>query len=821
MEPLIRTEIRPRMGELVIATELHSPLPLEKTVYTGQILGPVATITVNQHFVNPLEEAAELEYLFPLSHKAAIIDFKLTVGARTIRADLMEVTKAQREYEQARLAGRRAGLMEQRRPNLFAVRLANVQPGDNLQASISYQERLKYDSGTYELVIPMGITPRYHSPEHLHEGKGLDAPIAGADEPVGGLEIILSVDAGLPAGDPIVTTHPIEVTRLDERRFNLRLAGPQIPDHDFVLRYPVFNKHFALAAWRASGEDGDYFLATLLPPDGRDQAVSVAREFIFVLDRSGSMMGEPIRQAVNALRACLRTLTPSDRFRLLLFNQTPRWYQGDASPFSQESLDQVDHFLAQVEGTGGTEIVGALSEALSLPADKERTRLVILFTDGAVSAEERAYKEVNRLLGKARLFTFGIGPSVNRAFLEELARAGRGTAEFVDLTDDIEGAIIRFNDRLSFPALTDLKITDGNSMVWDVYPSPLRDIYHGQPLEIVGRMVSENASRRLVVEGRRDSEKVIVEVDLPPASQPEPAIARLWARARLDDLLAQEAIGVKGNARDLIINLALKHRLVTPYTAFFARDEEIVGAEEVKPRLIVVSQPLPPGLRLEGFFGPAIPGEPAMVASRGDAPESPAKMKVYCQGLTDESEYLPVANKLDLAMPTLISPALITLRWLARTQRANGSWDDDVETTAAALLAFVRHGHTTAAGDFRRRVERAFTWLLSHPGSGFASSLRALAFHELAEATQLPAHRQAAAEAAQQLPQAADPLERAINERLSGKTVSVNATTGIDSIDDLRRALLFPGKRIARIEDFMDESSSVLEQALAAAAAPD
>lgn len=339
----------------------------------------------------------------------------------------------------------------------------------------------------------MGITPRYHSPEHPEEGSGLDVPIAGADEPIGGLEITLSVDAGLPAGDPICESHPIEVTRLDERRFSLRLAGPQIPDHDFVLKYPMLKKRFSLAVWRVGApddqdehiatpltrraEEGDYFLATLLPPDPGGESVTHAREFIFVLDRSGSMMGEPIRQATNALSACLRTLTPADSFRLLVFNQETQWYWQVASPFNQQALDQVDNFLEKVDGSGGTEIVKALIEALSTPLDPNRTRLVILFTDGAVSAEERAYQKVSQLLGKARLFTFGIGPSVNRAFLEGLARAGRGTAEFIDLEADIEGAIIRFQDRISCPALADLKITDGNGQVWDVYPSPLPDLY--------------------------------------------------------------------------------------------------------------------------------------------------------------------------------------------------------------------------------------------------------------------------------------------------------------------------------------------------------
>lgn len=835
MGPYTLTETMPRMGEMVIATELHSPLPLEKTVYTGQVLGPIATITVTQHFINPLHEPAELEYLFPLSHKAAIVDFKLTVGARTIRADLMEVSKAQKEYQQALNEGRRAGLMEERCPNLFAIRLANVQPGDNLQASISYQERLKYDSGEYELVIPMGITPRYHSPQHPDEGRGLDAPIAGTEEPIGGLEIFLSVDAGLPIDDPICETHPIEITRLDERRFNLRLAGPQIPDHDFVLSYPVLKKHFAMVAWRTRGsnerderashwtpgraEEGDYFLATLLPPESEEESASPAREFIFVLDRSGSMMGAPIRQATNALSACLRTLSPSDSFRLLLFNHLTSWYQKDASSFNQHALDQADRFLEKVDGSGGTEIVSALREALSAPSDPKRTRLVILFTDGAVSAEERAYQEVSRLLGKARLFTFGIGPSVNRAFLEGLARAGRGAAEFIGIEADIEGAIIRFQNRISFSALTDLRITDGNNMIWDVYPSPLPDLYYGQPLEIVGRMVSSAVPQRLVIEGRLGKEKVALEVMLPPASQPEPAIARLWARARLDDLLTQEAAGVKGLARDLIINLALKHRLVTPYTAFFARDEEVVGAEGVRPRLIVVSQPLPPGLRLEGFFGRGELMEAALGIQARPSVAGEMAEAHYQEALANEIEpQFGAYPALQAIMGPQISTAEGTLRWLARTQRADGSWDDDVETTAAALLAFIRHGHTTSGGDFRRQVERAVKWLLSHAGSGFASFLRALALHELAAATGNASHQEAAEAAKQTLPKALSPLETTVSQLLNGKTPEKTLPLVIENLDHLRLAVLYPRKGFIGLEEFMAESASSLERALSAAA---
>lgn len=328
-------------------------------------------------------------------------------------------------------------------------------------------------------------------------------------------------------------------------------------------------------------------------------------------------------------------------------------------------------------------------------------------------------------------------------------------------------------------------------------------------------MVASAQSQRLVIEGLRGDKKVILEAVLPPASHSEPAIARLWARARLDGLLAQEATGIKWVNRDLIINLALRHRLVTPYTAFFAQDEQVVGAKGVRPRLIVVSQPLPPGLRLEGFFGFEQTERYAMLAQR-----SPARTVIEAYLTRPESEFHMLYELYQPANAIMkISPAEGTLRWLARTQRANGSWDDDLETTAAALLALVRQGHTTKSGDYRSQVERAVGWLLNHPGSGFATFLRALALYELAAATGNPLHKKAAKDVIQTLPETKDPLETAVRQRLQGKTPEKTIPLVIKTLEHLRWAVLFPRKGFDGLEEFMAESAASRERALAAAAA--
>ena len=803
-----------KLGQIVLASDLASSLPLEHTDVVAQVLGPLVSVSVTQRFGNPLNEAAEIDYLFPLPHQAAIVDFELRVGERRIKGELQELEQAVTAYEQARQEGKRAGLLEQRRPNLFSIRIANVLPAENILATMRYQARLNYDDGDYEFLFPMGITPKYHSSDHSDgagEAAGTDAPLAAPDEPIGPVEITLSVDAGAPAGDPTSPSHPIDLTRLDERRFTVRLAGQQIPDHDFVLRYPVTRDAVATMAWTGA----DYFMATVLPPVMDEEASTPPREFVFVLDRSGSMQGQPIAQARNALRACLRTLNQDDLFRILLFDHQLEWFRSEPSSVTQAEVDAADAYLARVNGRGGTKIVAALKAALTLPADPERMRYVVFMTDGAVSAEERALDEVRRDLGKTRVFTFGIGPSVNRALLAKLASLGRGTAEFLQLNEDIEGAIIRFQDRVSFPVLTDLSLRWENGQAWDLHPARLPDLYVGQPLEIVGRVRAQSGGtgRRpitLTVSGRRAGAgaggAVEMQVALPAASQPEPALVRAWARAQVDDLLEGGASRARPvhQLRGEIIGLALEHGLVTPYTAFVAVDSEI-ALQDGRARPIHVAQPLPQGLELEGFGRmPSVQLSmmPPGALLRSAAPVASAKgmlrdVRARMRRKAPQAEMAKMSVEAyppPIAGPTPSADDRVqgTLRWLARTQNVNGSWRDDVEMTAAALLAYVRAGQNSKDGHYRPQVKRAFDWLRrSRPAGGFPAFVRAVALAELAAATGAQVHQGAAQLALKELVEPRTKLETAALARASSPAAAPPGVPDtVSTLNDLRLAAL-------------------------------
>ncbi|MBN1370663.1 MAG: VWA domain-containing protein [Anaerolineaceae bacterium] len=779
------------MGQIVLVDSFASALPLEHTDVTAQVSGPLASVAVTQRFGNPLEAAAELEYLFPLPHEGAITAFELRLGERVIRADLHEIEVARKKFEEARDEGKRAGLLEQRRPNLFGVRLTNVQPGETVLTTVRYQQRVKFDADGYEFVYPMGLTPRYTQPGYPQEGQEVSAPVAQPGEKIGPVEISLSVDAGVQAGEPTSPSHPIETTRLDERRFQVRLAGDQIPDRDFVLRYTVSGADIRPAAWTSEHKDGNFFLATLIPPTPETDVEVPPREFIFVLDRSGSMNGGPIMQARNALRACLRVLGTEDNFRILLFDHELEWYQAEPSKVTQADVDSADAFLACVDARGGTEIISALKAALTIPADPRRTRLVVFLTDGAVSAEGRALENLVADLGNARVFTFGIGPSVNRALLGKMASLGRGAAEFLQAEEDIEGAIIRFQDRVSMPVLTDLSIEWKNGKAWDVYPSLLPDLYIGQPLEICGRVKATwGKPPKVIIRGKRAGQAVEFALELPGASAVDASIGRAWARARVDDLLDRMMLEPKESEslRASVISVALEFGLVTPFTAFVVVDEHITDGG--KPTLVRVAQPLPAGLDFGGFAPPpsAMPmaaslksmASPRMRYTGGRVMRSMAADASQVDGFAAPlvRESAPMQDAAPVAPRTREE----VLRWLGRTQRVDGSWEGSLEFTAAAVLAFVRAGYTTRSGPFRVVVKRAAQWLVQVRGDGWEAFLRWRALNELALTTGESGWTQQADELRAQLPVPQGTLEEAA---LDGKT-----TGPLGGLDGLRLAAL-------------------------------
>ncbi len=711
-----------------------SPLPLQHTAIDAQIVGPVATVIIRQRFGNPFREAINLTYLFPVPEKGAVVDYTITIGTRTIHAALKEKQAARDAYQQAADAGQRASLLEQRQPNLFSIDLANVQPGESIQTEITIEDRPVYSDGQYTFVVPMGITPKYHSPQQLGDGREVNPPAAFSHEPIGPVALRLVANIGVTAGDPTSSSHKIAVERKGDAEFSLTLAEPTIPDKDFVLRYPVGEANIAAAAWVSarpnSPDTPDYALVTVVPPRRADlNAELEAREFLYVIDRSGSMSGGPLEQAKNGVKVALRAMSERDTFSIQAFDDKVEWFEATPQQVTQEAVNAAERWLNKIEARGGTEIVGALDAALNVRADAERTRYIVFLTDGAVTDDEGALRALRKGRNQARVFTFGIGPSVNRSLLVKLAEGGRGAVEFLTLKDDIEAAITRFQNRVSYPALLDLRLAWDGAEAWDVYPALLPDVYIGQALEVAGRLKRTGGATALRVIGKRAGQPVEISVAIPPASAHIPAIERLWARARIEALFDQ--LRAKPNeiesVRSQIISIALEHLIATAFTSFVAIDSEIT--KQTAERDVEISTPLPEGLTFDPYRaeerarGITLTGggvaflmaAPSPMAASA-APPSVEPIDALSVPIESMAMSKRVLASLEATRENVSAPAG-SIKALSRSQAMDGSWglqnEVKLHETVDALRTFIAAGHTTQSGNYRRQLLKAAQWLVA------------------------------------------------------------------------------------------------------------
>jgi len=603
-------------GTLAVTNMENTVLPLKYTEVKADITGMLADVKVTQKFQNELSENIEAVYMFPLSSGSAVQEFEIVIGERVIKSVVKERKEARRTYEKAKQAGKKAGLLEQERPDIFTVSVANIEPGQDILVNIRYYETIKYEDTEYEFVFPMAITPRYAGkdskgvPESL-EGKISPPILPPAKDGGREVKIFINLDAGFPTGEISSPTHSISVREKDGGKKEIEFAKEkEIPNKDFVMKYASTGEKMerALAFYREEGKAGTFMLH-LTPKMDYGPEEMVKREMIFVLDRSGSMGGEPIKQAKSALKDCLRTLRGGDFFSVITFDDTLECFSEKSLEFNEENLEKADRFIDDIDARGGTEILSALKKAFQMPETKDCLRQIVFLTDGAVWGEEESLKEINKNLGKSRVFTFGIGPCVNRYFLSKLALLGRGTCYFITDVRQIKEEIEAFSKQVSCPILSDLALEMEDANIFDIYPDPVPDVYFGQVLCLLGRFHSSGKVKgRLTGRTGQGNFEEEFTVELPEKENTHPVIETIWARKHIDVLLdlQRREPQKKAEIRDEIIGIGLKYHLMSPYTSLVAVEEgeEDKNKDKKEPVKIDVPQILPEGLEHNAFTAP-------------------------------------------------------------------------------------------------------------------------------------------------------------------------------------------------------------------------
>lgn len=588
--------------------QLGGLCPLVHTDVKADISGPLARVTVEQEFKNSFDHKIEAVYAFPLSSDGAVDEMTMHIGDRVVRGKIKPKEEARAIYEAAKQAGHLAGLLDQERPNIFTQAIANILPGESVKIVIRYVETVKYEAGNYEFTFPMVVGPRYN-PKGTPNTAKINPPVTAKGTRAGhDISVQVSLDAGVPVNFLRSLTHDVDVQKTTSSKAVVTLRNKvELPNKDFVLQYDVSGAKIADAVLTHRDSKGGFFTMILQPPARVPSEDITPKELVFVLDTSGSMEGFPIEKAKETMKLALAGLHSADTFNLITFAGDTYVLFPRPVPATAENLAKAQEFLASRRGGGGTEMMKAIRTALDPSDRQDHIRVVCFMTDGYVGNDLEIVGEVKKH-PNVRVFSFGIGSAVNHFLLDQMAREGRGEVEYVALEDDGSAAARRFHERVRTPLLTDLKLEWSGVSASEIYPARLPDLFSAKPLVISGRYDAPGRGV-LRLRGKQAGRDFVREipVTLPAAEAGHPVIATLWARRKVDALMASNWGGMQsgnpGNEiKDAITKLGVDFSLMTQFTSFVAVEESI-RTEGGVPKRVEVPVEMPAGVSYRGIYG--------------------------------------------------------------------------------------------------------------------------------------------------------------------------------------------------------------------------
>lgn len=594
-----------------------SMAPILKTEADISVSGMIVRVRVKQYFRNPDEIWKEGIYVFPLPEDAAVDHMRLHIGQRIIEGQIREREQARKEYEKARDTGKRASLVEQERANIFTTSVANIGPHEEIVVEIEYQHVARFDTGAFRLRFPMVVAPRYIPGNTVVEGftgtgwalntnqvedaSRITPPVLHPDKgKINPVTLRVTLDAGFPLQHIASSYHKTEIKQINNAVYEINLVDTPA-DRDFELIWKPEPGNVPRAAMFMQRKDNqDYALIMLLPPVQQVSSV-MNREVIFVIDTSGSMAGTSIVQAKAALELALVRLKPGDRFNIIQFNSYMDQMFPFPKPVNRQTLNLAEKYIHDLKANGGTEMIPAMHAALKPSLENNLVRQVVFLTDGSIGNEDELFRIIHSELGNSRLFTIGIGSAPNSHFMSRAANFGRGTYTYIGNINEVQEKMQALFSKLESPVLTDLQIDWTGGQKTETWPQKIPDLYLGEPLLLTAK--SENLPEKLDISGKIAGADWSSNMKLHGGMQVN-GIHVLWARKKIAALMDQLNTGNEKNAvRQMIIDTALDHHLVSKFTSLVAVDVTPARIKEALLKSQAIPVNLPTGWNYEKVFG--------------------------------------------------------------------------------------------------------------------------------------------------------------------------------------------------------------------------
>ena len=556
------------------------PLEINRHHIKIGIKNQLVTTKVDQIFINPNDFEVNGIYIFPVPDAAVVSNLALSIDGELVNGELLSQEQSHQIYRNsARYGGNRA-ILEHIGTRAFVVEVSEISAYGERRVQFEYSQIISADSDLTKYTYPLSLAKSAStSIRNLH----VEMEIASENE----LRTVYS------------PSHEVTIDRKDDRHVRVSYEGTDIdPDDDFLCYYSVSDDNFGITVLthRADEKEDGYFMLLVSPKYEVKQTKIVEKDFVFVLDRSGSMARRKVEQAKAALRYCVQNLNDGDRFNLILFNtditsladrlnRGEEWFGDerwrDSATLSNKLINVKDGrekafaFIEGIEGRGGTNINEALLTALAEKPDPNRPRTVVFLTDGQPTAGVRNPAQILENVAKAnnnqsRIFVFGVGYDINDHLLDKMAVDNGGTRNYVTPNEDIEVAVSSLFRKMNEPVLVDVGINFKRIITKELSPKNLPDLFREEQLTILGRYEGHGdivlKLRGIIGSKQHEFSKNVHFSELEPDND---FLPHLWAQRRVAELVDEAALngGNEESYRE-IERLSEEYGILTPYTSF-------------------------------------------------------------------------------------------------------------------------------------------------------------------------------------------------------------------------------------------------------------
>ncbi len=551
-------------GILLPKDERIPPLAIKHQRVDIELRDGVASTRVEQVFQNSVNRDLEAVYVFPLPSGATVADFAMVINGKRVSGELVEKGKARKIYQDIVRRMRDPGLLEHIGGELFRVSVYPVPRNGEQKIELTYSQTVKYESGMFHFVYPLRTGTK-------------------ASRTLQDFTVRARLNTSVPLKNIYSPSHDVGISRKSDREAVIGFEEDRsLLDRDFVLYYSVSEKEFALnlLPHAVPGEDG-FFMMMIAPTSDPALAKVLPKDITFVIDTSGSMAGQKIQQARDALSHCVKALNKDDRFNIIRFSTDVDSLSDSLMQVNDETNAKALKFIEGLRARGGTDINSALQTALAMKTDKGRPTIVAFLTDGlptiGTTDPEQIVKNVTgKLTDNTKVFVFGVGENVNTHLLDRVAGDSGGTGQYVKPGENIEVAVSSFYDKVSHPVLSAPTLSVNKVQIRDFYPKKLPDLFCGGQVTVFGRYrKSGHVAVTLsgLINGREHD--VVYETTFPEKEPQNNFIPLLWATRKVGYLLDEIRLhGENKELKDEVVQLSKDYGIVTPYTSYLVLEDD-------------------------------------------------------------------------------------------------------------------------------------------------------------------------------------------------------------------------------------------------------